>query len=277
QHQHDLLALVAKILGDCSRDERTTRANQRSLVASSDNYYGARESFLAKRVFDEVTHFSTALTEERDDVHVRLGVTCDHAEQRALADTGTREYSDALTAADGKHPVDRANARLQRLVDHATLQRVRRLGRQWNTVREFDRPLVIDRMAESVENATEQRWTDVDTERAAEGLHEASSVQAIELAERHQDDVVLVKSDDFGEHRSVVRQARDTAQLTDAHVDSRGLDDETNDSRDTTITIESRSLSDGACKSIKQHCRSACDKVARAPYRHVHPRSSRVP
>ena len=114
-HQQHFLALIAEILGDRRRDERAARANERRLIAGRDDDHRAREPFGAERVLDEVANLATAFAEQRDDVDVRLRLSRDHAEQRALADARAGEDADALAFAEREESIDRAHAGLERL------------------------------------------------------------------------------------------------------------------------------------------------------------------
>src|SRR5262245_7395799 len=133
-------------------------------------------------MLEEVAHLTTALAEERDHVHVRLGLSRNHAEQGALANSRTREDPDALAPPDGQRPVDRADRCLERAIDHLSLQRMRRLPNEGHASHRFDLSPAVDRMTEAVEDATEEPGTDIDAERAAKRLHHAPRVQPTELS-----------------------------------------------------------------------------------------------
>ena len=98
-------------------------------------------------------------------------------------------------------------------------------------MRVIDRALAVDRMAESVQHAAEQSRADVRAEAAAERRHARSRMQAVDVAERHEQHAALVKADDFGEHRLLFGQTRDATELGEADVEARGLDDESDDAR----------------------------------------------
>ena len=98
--------------------------------------------------------------------------------------------------------------------------------------------LAVDRMAEAVEHAPEQPRADVHAEGATERLHRAARVQAVQLAERHQQHAALVKAHDFGQHRAVPGVARDAAERPEPHLEAGGLEHEADDARDPAVRGE---------------------------------------
>src|SRR5581483_7316399 len=80
----------------------------------------------------------------------------DHAEERALADTGSREDADALAAPAGEERVDRADAELERRADRLALERVDGAALQRDLTLDLERPGAVDRLPEPVEHAPEE-------------------------------------------------------------------------------------------------------------------------
>jgi hypothetical protein len=202
-HQQHMLALIAEILRDGRGDERAARADERRLVAGGDDEHRPLEPFLAERVLDEVAHLAATLAEQRDHVHVGLRMPRDHAQHGALADARAGEDADTLAASDGEQAVDRAHARLERTVDDLALERVRRFGGQRHTLDDVELALAVDRMPEAVQHAAEHPRAHVHTERATERLDGAARMDAIELAERHEQHTALVEADHLGQHGTV--------------------------------------------------------------------------
>jgi hypothetical protein len=87
-----------------------------------------------------------------------------HPKQRTLPNPGAGEDTHALPASYGEHSIYGAHASLERFVNHAAFEWVRRLGREWDAVGETDGASVIYWMPESVEDTPEQRRPDVHTE-----------------------------------------------------------------------------------------------------------------
>src|SRR5207244_2954594 len=88
--------------------------------------------FSPEIVVEEVAHFSTALSDERYDVHFCFGVAGYHSHRCRLADTRCGEDADALPLAYCEQPVDRPYAYLERLEDALALHRIWwGLGGEW--------------------------------------------------------------------------------------------------------------------------------------------------
>ncbi|MNT28958.1 hypothetical protein D3C86_1974340 [compost metagenome] len=79
-------------------------------------------------MFDELGHFTSALTNQADDKNVGIGVVDQHVDQRGLARTGGGKNADALTDAAGQQAIDDPNAGTQRFRHRAPLLVRRRVG-----------------------------------------------------------------------------------------------------------------------------------------------------
>jgi hypothetical protein len=62
------------------------------------------ETLFAKIVFDKLPHFTATLADQCDDIDVRAGIARNHAQQGALADTASAEYSDTLAVPVVRRP-----------------------------------------------------------------------------------------------------------------------------------------------------------------------------
>ena len=171
QEQH-VLALVAEPLGDARRGERGAQAHERGLVGGRDDHDRAGETLGAEVVLDELAHLAAALADQREHRDRGLGAAGDHREQRRLADAGAGEDAHALPA-PARHQACRARARRAGscVVDHAAGERVRGA---WSTPRDVrdvaQRRAAVDRAAEAVEHAAEQRGPDRHRGRAVGAL-----------------------------------------------------------------------------------------------------------
>src|SRR5690606_42011956 len=94
---------------------------------------------------------------------------------------------------------DRGDSGLEGLVDRAALERVERRRREGDPLRRAYAPPPVDRLAEPVQDPAEHAGADVDAEGAAEGLGRAPRMDAVEAAQRHEQDPALVKADDLGQ------------------------------------------------------------------------------
>ena len=73
----------------------------------------------------------------------------------------------ALAAADGGHGVDRLDAGLHRLIDRLAIDDPGGVRLDESRVRRLDRPLVVDRLAQGVDDPTDHRRADRDAEELA--------------------------------------------------------------------------------------------------------------
>ena len=71
---------------------------------------------------DELLDLSATLADQGDDVYVGLTVASNHAQQRALADTGAGEDAHALTSAAGEQTVQSTYTSRQRGADRLTTE-----------------------------------------------------------------------------------------------------------------------------------------------------------
>ena len=211
-HEQHLLALVAEVFGDRRGHERTAGAHERGLIAGGHDHDGAGETFLTQRVLDELAYFTTALTEQRDHVHIGLRVARNHTEHGRLADAGTGEDADALATTDREQSVDRAHARFHRTVDRVAREGIRRFGGERDALHGVELALAVDRMTEAVQHAPQQSGPDIHTERTAERLHAGAGMQAVEFTEGHEQHAALVESHHLGQYRPITRMTGDPAQ-----------------------------------------------------------------
>ena len=187
---------------------------------------GAREALFAEVALHELEDLSTALADQADHVDLLGGRAGDHAQQRGLADAGAGEDADALAAAAGHERVQGPHAQRHALVDARARERIGRgrLGRAPGGVR--DRALAVERTAEAVERAAEQRVGDVDLERLAGRDDLRARADARGLAQRHQQRAAGAEADDLGGHGGAAAAGLDRAHLTDLGLEAGGLGDQ---------------------------------------------------
>ena len=198
EHEQHALALVAKVFGDRGGDERGLQPDQAGRVAGRAHDDRARAARRAQRLLEEVDHLAAALADQRDDVHVRLGLARDLSHQRRLADARAGEDADALALADGQQAVEDAHAQRQRLADARARQRIGRGAIDGPFARLGDRAGAVDGLAEPVEHAPEQMVRHADRERTARRRHQRIGADARRLAQRHQHDLVAAEADHLG-------------------------------------------------------------------------------
>src|SRR5262249_53642917 len=101
-------------------------------------------------------------------------------------------------------------------------------------------------------------------------------MKSIDVAERHEEHAALVEADDFGEHGFFFGQAGDATELGQPNVEASGLDDESNDPRPATETIEPRQIAAARRELGAKHRSAPYDGTrVRARCRHVRRRYDR--
>ena len=84
----------------------------------------------------------------------------------------------------------------------------RKLGRvQW--------PATVQRMTETIEDAPHQGVAHRRLQRAAQRDDVAAGMDAVRLAQRHEEDVMPAKADDFGKRAAIVPRRLDAADFAD--------------------------------------------------------------
>src|SRR5207302_7014889 len=104
-------------------------------------------------------------------------------EDRRLACEAVADDQLALAAADRDHGVDRLDTRLHRAVDSLACDDARSDPLHGERLAGLDRPLVVERNTEWVDDAAEQLVADRDLEQATCGLDLVAFVQVAEVAE----------------------------------------------------------------------------------------------
>ncbi len=82
EEEHDVLALIAEVLRNSSRNVGTAQTSQRRSVRRGNDDDRALEPLRSQIVLNELAHLSGALTNEGNHIHVGFGVAGDHADQR---------------------------------------------------------------------------------------------------------------------------------------------------------------------------------------------------
>ncbi len=115
---------------------------------------------------------------------------------RGLAGRAVADDQLALSAADRDHRVDRLDAGLQRLLHRLTLDHGRRasLDRSHVGFGHRDRALAVDRVAERVDDASDEPHAGRHRDHAAGGLDDVAFLDRGLVAEEHRADVVLFEA-----------------------------------------------------------------------------------
>ncbi len=138
-------------------------------------------------------------------VHVLAGLVDDRVDRdRRLAGLAVADDELPLAAADRDERVDGLDAGLERLLHRLALDDARRLELDRTELVALDRAAVVERVAERVDHAPEQRLADGDLNDLARAADGVALLDEDVLAEQHDADVVLLEVE--GEADDVVGQ-----------------------------------------------------------------------
>ena len=196
------------MLRDRGREQRRAQAHERGLVGSGDDDDGARHPFRAEILLDELAQFAAAFADERDHVHVASA-------PRAIIPSSV----DFPTPLPAKMPrrwprpigVKTSIARTPVWNGRLICCRSSGFGGRFFRPRVNSRPeraALVDRLAEPVDHAAEQAVADRHRAGERRRHHLAAGVDIIHLAERHEQNAVIAKTDHL-RHRLRSRRARD--------------------------------------------------------------------
>ena len=120
-------------------------------------------------MLDELPHLTSALADEPDDHHVRVGTADDVGQQGGFADAGFAENPDALSACAGDKTIDGTDTKLNWIADDALTERLgwcpgNRTGRNADRKR-----FAVDRVPQCIDDAAEQAFSDRGQQLAAGG------------------------------------------------------------------------------------------------------------
>jgi hypothetical protein len=181
-------------------------------------------------VREKIADLAAALSDERDDDDVGGGAAGDRAEECALPDAGAGEEADALSFAEGQQAVDDFHAGCEWCVDGAAIEGARWIGVDRDERAAGDRGAVVERAAEAIDDAAEERVAGADDERAAGGFDGVVGADAGERAEGHGDGFAAVEADDFA--REDVATAFDVYEVADADAGHGEAEGEASDAED---------------------------------------------
>ena len=236
--QQDIASLIAEELGDGCAEVSGSQAECRGFVTCGDDDDRPPQTVRAERLFEELAHFAAALTDEHDDVDVRLATASDLAEQCALADAAAGEEADSLAFAAGQQGVDRADAGAERFSDSWPTHRSGRCAEQRSAMWERGLVAAIQNVAASVEDSAEHLFADANLWCGVLQRDRIASTQTGDVAQWQQQSFLVAKADNFRFGESL-RTAMDTTQRSDRHGKFRSGD------RQAAQPSHSASQSDG--------------------------------
>jgi hypothetical protein len=116
----------------------------------------------------------------------------------------------ALAAPDLQHRVDRLDSGLQRLLDRLTANDAGRLDFDSSLLGGLDWPLAVDRLAERIDDSSEQPFADWNFRDAAGALDLVALANRLRIAEQRRADVVFFEVEHHAENS--VRKFQQLAQ-----------------------------------------------------------------
>ncbi len=210
---------------------------KRRLVRGGDDDDGFFAAGVVEIAFQKFADFAAALADERNDVHIGIGAGGHHAQQRGFADAAAGENAEALAAAARHERVNGLDAGLENLFNALALERMRRHQVQFNGMFGLNRPQTVNGPAQAVEHAAFQGVADADSHRRAGGGDFAAGMDAMQFAQRHQQQMVVPKPDDLGERDTVVSRGFDAADFPDGGDGAFRFDDQPDDLHDAAARL----------------------------------------
>lgn len=190
-------ALIAKPLGNRRGCERTIQPLQGLPVGGRNYHDRPGQPLFAEVAFDKITHFAAAFADQRDNIHVRVRIACDHADQFALTNAAAGHNPDALAFAARYARIDSANSGDNRLGDAAAAHRMRRKRTQGHFDGPAGRGAPIERLAHAVQYAAQQFRPHAHHLRTKCRDKQAAGPDATRIAQRHEENSVVAEADHF--------------------------------------------------------------------------------
>ena len=108
----------------------------------------------------------------------------------------------------------------------------------------FDRPLAVDRLSQSVQHPSQQLRPHLHLEAIAGRHHLAAGGDPLKAPERHQQDLVPLKTDHLGPERLPSRAGDDQTKLPHLHPGDHGARDQADQLGDLSLGLNGRRLRD---------------------------------
>jgi hypothetical protein len=177
--------------------KRAFDARQGRFVGRGHDHHRFAPSRFIQVFFQELAHFATAFTNERDDVDVSLRLAGDHAQQGGFADAAAGENAQTLAPSTRDERVDGLDARSKLMLNALPLERVRWQALDASQISRRYRAATVQGTAQAINHPPHQRVADRHLQRRSRGNHFAADVDPMRLAQGHQQQVMIAKADDL--------------------------------------------------------------------------------
>ena len=237
------------MLGDRHRSIRRLPPEQGRLVRGCNHDDAARQTLRTEIVFDELSYFPPALTDQGHHGHVALGLTGQHGQQRGLTYAGACEHAHTLTGLTRDEQIQCAHAQAEPGPE-ATAR-----GRRWRICTDGlcrtrrKRPEPIERQAKRIDDPAKPARSGIQHGgRIADGIEQDGCTRpnTIERAERLHTGQTILHSDDFGHDGDVSLDGQPRSEPAEA----------------SKATHLGRKSSDRFDLSTDEGGRSACDIIS---------------
>ena len=211
-NQQRVAAGVAEVLAHRAAAVRRDKLQRRRFRSGRRDHRGVFHRAVAVELVDHLRD-GRALLPDRDvkALHVLAALVDDRVERdRGLAGLAVADDQLALAAPDLQHRVDRLDSGLQRLLDRLAADDAGRLDFDPPLLGGLDRSLAVDRLAERIDDASEQPFADRNLGDAAGALDLVALANRLRIAKQRRADVVFFEVEHHAENP--VREFQQLAQ-----------------------------------------------------------------
>ncbi len=159
---------------------------------------GARQSFFAEYIVDELLDLAPTFANQTDHHHVCIRIARHHAKQDGLAHTGTGKQTKPLSPADAEQRIDGTNTDIQRVTYRRPSKGIDVTAVQRPALRGMQMPFAVQRITTAIDDPTQQFITHRSLADAAGGDYTRVRLQSPDIACGHQIKALAGEADHFG-------------------------------------------------------------------------------
>jgi len=221
-------------------------------VRGGHDDHGAAQALRPQVLLDEFADLAAPLADQADHVDVGLRVARDHPQENALPHAGAGEDAHLLALAAGQQAVEHADAEIHGLHDPPPLQGVDRLGIQRVVVLRLDGAPAVDGVAQAVDDPPQELLAHGDGRLAPQRDDLAARAHALQVVQRHEEDLPLAEPDHLGAERFAgAAVGEDVAHLAHGARGAVPLDHEADDLAHRPVDLDRVDLVENAVVAVE--------------------------